>query len=344
MSDNVVFSSNPAADLGAFLEVKKYSKTTVLLDANTAEFCYPEIQNVLSAHQAITIDPGEEFKNLQTCEKIWQSMTDAQLDRHSVLIVLGGGVLGDMGGFCASTYKRGIDFILIPTTLLSQVDASIGGKLGIDFNNFKNHIGTFQTPALTLLYSGFLDSLPFHETRSGFAEIIKHTLISDRSMWNLLRTRSLNDQPWDVLIKHSVEFKSAVVKEDPREKGIRKILNAGHTIGHAIETHLLSTGNKIMHGEAVAAGLIAEGYLASKRGMLPQASLQEIIDYIIRIFAKLNLREQDDEKIAALTLQDKKNKENKILCVLLEEIGKPRVDSEISLEEVKESLGFYRSI
>ncbi|HYC84050.1 MAG TPA: 3-dehydroquinate synthase family protein, partial [Chryseosolibacter sp.] len=256
MPDNIAFSSNPAADLASFLREKKYSKISVLLDTKTAEFCYPEIQHALPAHHTITVKDGEELKNLQTCEYIWKAMTDAQMDRHSVLIVVGGGVLGDMGGFCASTYKRGIDFILIPTTLLSQVDASIGGKLGIDFNNYKNHIGTFQVPVLTILFSGFLTTLPFHETRSGFAEIVKHILIDDAAMWDRLRMKSLEEQPWDVLIRHSVQFKLRVVTEDPRENGLRKILNAGHTIGHAIETHLLSSGRKIMHGEAVAAGLI----------------------------------------------------------------------------------------
>jgi 3-dehydroquinate synthase len=249
-----------------------------------------------------------------------------------------------MGGFCAATYKRGIDFILIPTTLLSQVDASIGGKLGIDFHNFKNHIGAFQIPALTIIYSGFLTTLPFHETRSGFAEIIKHALISDPPMWNLIRSRSLAEQPWDALIRHSVDFKLKVVQEDPREKGLRKILNAGHTIGHAIETHLLTNGRKIMHGEAVAAGLITEAYLASERGMLPAERLNQIVAYILRIFGKVEIRPADDERIAALTVQDKKNKENRILCVLLEDVGRARFDCEITSEEVKQALQFYRSV
>jgi 3-dehydroquinate synthase len=343
MSDNIIFSSNPGADLRSYLGTRTYSKTAVLLDNNTAEFCYPEIQNALPPHQTVTVNPGEEFKNLRTCDQIWQSMTDLQLDRHAVLIILGGGVLGDMGGFCASTFKRGIDFILVPTTLLSQVDASIGGKLGIDFNNLKNHIGSFQTPALTVLYSGFLTTLPFHETRSGFAEIIKHVLIADPAMWELLKKNAVKDQPWDVLIKHSVEFKSDVVRKDPKEKGLRKILNAGHTIGHAIEAHLLGTNRKVMHGEAIAAGLITEAYVSVKRKMLSEEKFREIADYILRIYGKLNIQEQDEDPISHLTKQDKKNKENKVLCVLLEEIGRPRFDCEISIGEVKDALAFYRS-
>jgi 3-dehydroquinate synthase len=292
----------------------------------------------------ITVKNGEEHKNLDACTQIWKAMTLQQLDRHSVLIVIGGGVLGDMGGFCAATYKRGIDFVLIPTTLLSQVDASIGGKLGVDFNNFKNHIGVFQIPALTLLHSAFLKTLPPAEIRSGFAEIIKHTLISDAEMWNIIKTRTLKDQDWDRLIRHSVEFKSRVVEEDPKEKGLRKILNAGHTIGHAIESFLLETDRKVMHGEAIAAGLICENYIATKIGSLSRSSHDEITCYILSVYGKVGISQADDEEIAKLTLQDKKNKGDKILCVLLEKPGKAKWDCQISIDDVKGALSFYRSI
>jgi 3-dehydroquinate synthase len=344
MPDNILFSSDPSADLKSFLQKQKYSKIAVLVDDNTALFCYPEIQNAISEHAVITVKSGEEQKNLQTCEQIWSAMTDHQLDRHAVLVILGGGVLGDMGGFCAATYKRGIDFILIPTTLLSQVDASIGGKLGIDFHHFKNHIGVFQTPALTLLFSGFLQTLPFLEIRSGFAEVIKHILISDKSMWEQIQKKSLEEQAWDQLIRHSVEFKAGVVREDPTEKGLRKILNTGHTIGHAIETYLLSVDRKVMHGEAIAAGLIAEAWLASRKNLLTEKSLDEIVRYITRIFGKVQLSADELDPIAKLTLQDKKNKGNKILSVLLEDIGTARFDCEINEEEVKQALQFYRDV
>jgi 3-dehydroquinate synthase len=344
MPDNILFSSDPSADLKSFLQKQKYSKIAVLVDDNTALFCYPEIQNAISEHAVITVKSGEQQKNLETCEQIWSAMTDHQLDRHSVLVILGGGVLGDMGGFCAATYKRGIDFILIPTTLLSQVDASIGGKLGIDFHHFKNHIGVFQTPALTLLFSGFLQTLPFLEIRSGFAEVIKHILISDKSMWEQIQKKSLEEQAWDQLIRHSVEFKAGVVGKDPTEKGLRKILNTGHTIGHAIETYLLSVDRKVMHGEAIAAGLIAEAWLASRKNLLKEKRLEEIVRYITRIFGKVQLGADELDPIAKLTLQDKKNKGNKILCVLLEDIGTARFDCEINEEEVKQALQFYRDV
>ncbi len=343
MTDNIVFSADPATDLSAFLQRKSYSKVAVLVDENTSEYCYPAISPILPSHEVIQVPSGEEHKNLSTCESIWTRMTSNNLDRHSVLIILGGGVLGDMGGFCAATYKRGIDFILIPTTLLSQVDASIGGKLGIDFLHFKNHIGVFQTPAFTILHSGFLKTLPKAEKRSGFAEVIKHSLIADRPVWKEIIKRSIEDQPWSTLLEHSVNVKLNVVRTDPYEKGLRKILNAGHTIGHAVETHLLQNDRKILHGEAVAVGLTCEAFLANEKGMLTKEELREVIEYVLAVFGKVNLTEEDDDSIVELASQDKKNKENRILCVLLDGIGNARWDCEISADEVKRALAFYRS-
>jgi 3-dehydroquinate synthase len=344
MPDNILFSSHPANDLRNFIDSKKYSKVTVLTDDNTLKHCYAVVQSSLPAHEVVTVKSGEENKNLKTCEYIWNALTTQHLDRHSVVVVIGGGVLGDMGGFCAATYKRGIDFVLVPTTLLSQIDASIGGKLGVDFNSFKNHIGVFQVPALTLLYSGFLKTLSASEIRSGFAEIIKHTLISDETMWNVIKQKNLNDQNWDELVKHSVEFKARVTQEDPKEKGLRKILNAGHTIGHAIESYLLDNGRKIMHGEAIAAGMICENYISVKRGLLSMEAHQEITKYILSVFGKVSIASGEDNAVASLTLQDKKNKGNKIMCVLIRKPGDAGWDFEITPEEVREALSYYRSV
>ena len=343
MTDNILFSADPAGDLARFLKEKKYSKLAVLTDDHTAVDCYPLLAKAIPLHDNIEVPSGEEHKNLATCELIWGKMTDQALDRHAALIIIGGGVLGDMGGFCAATYKRGIDFVLIPTTLLSQVDASIGGKLGIDFRNFKNHIGVFKTPSLTVLHSGFLDTLPPAEKRSGFAEVIKHALIADNDTWSEISRRSFEDQPWDLLLRHSVNIKRRVVAEDPYEKGVRKILNAGHTVGHAVETFLLQAKRKILHGEAVAVGLICETFLSREKGMLKEHEFDEIVTYLLRIFGKVELKEGEEVEIAALTAQDKKNKENKILCVLLEGIGNARWDCEIRSDEVKRALSFYRS-
>lgn len=343
LPDNILLSGNLTKDLEDFLVKKKYSSLAVLVDENTHRFCYPLIQQAVGNHFVIIVKSGESEKNINTCIKIWEAMTDHAMDRHACLLILGGGVLGDMGGFCAATYKRGIDFILIPTTLLAQVDASIGGKLGVDFNHLKNHIGVFQKPALTLLYDGFLKTLSEAELRSGFAEVIKHTLISDRSMWKEITSRKLHDQQWEKLINHSVAFKAHVTTEDPTEKGLRKILNAGHTIGHALETYLLAKGNKILHGEAIAAGLIAESYIAKKKEMISQPDLNSICEYLLSIYGKVTVEEKEVPDIAKLALQDKKNRDNKILCVLLDGIGNAKWDFEISLASIEEALLFYRT-
>ncbi|HYF70921.1 MAG TPA: 3-dehydroquinate synthase [Ohtaekwangia sp.] len=344
LPENILFSQDPNADLAQFLRRKKYSNVVVLVDENTRKNCFPEIREALPDLKIIEVKSGEEQKNIATCSLIWEEMTTMALDRHALLIVLGGGVLGDMGGFCAATYKRGIDFILIPTTLLAQVDASIGGKLGVDFNNYKNHIGVFQQPALTLLFSGFLKTLPVSELRSGFAEVIKHCLISDAAMWTEISSRKLNEQRWEILAKHSVEFKARVTTEDPKEKGLRKILNAGHTIGHAVESYLLSKGHRILHGEAIAIGLIAECFIANQRNFLSEKELQAIKTFIVQVFGKVCLTESDIRESAKFALQDKKNKGNQILCVLLDGIGKARWDEEISINEIKSALDYYQSV
>jgi 3-dehydroquinate synthase len=344
LPENILLSDHAGKDLKKILDKKTYSSLAVLVDENTYRDCYPLIEPFLPPHFIIKVKSGEGQKNIGTCMDVWHSMTEHALDRHSCLIVLGGGVLGDMGGFCAATYKRGIDFILIPTTLLAQVDASIGGKLGVDFDNFKNHIGVFQQPVLTLLYDGFLDTLPEAELRSGFAEIIKHALISDPEVWDEIILKGLKQQPFKKLIVHSVDFKARVTTEDPKEKGLRKILNAGHTIGHAFESYRMSQGKGILHGEAIAVGLIAESFLAQKRNLITAKELSSISAFILKIFGKIEIEERELKLIARLALQDKKNKENKILCVLLDGIGKAKWDCEISLDSVEHALSYYQML
>ena len=343
LPEHIVVTSNPGKDLQTFLAGKAYTSVVVLTDENTTKYCYPVLKDAIPSHTTIEIKSGEEFKTIESCNRIWQAMTDANLDRHSVLIIIGGGVLCDMGGFCAATYKRGIDFIFIPTTLLAQADASIGGKLGIDFNNFKNQLGVFKEPALNLLHGGFLKTLPKSELRSGFAEIIKHALIGDAKLWSQLRSNTLETQPWDELLKKSSAFKYAVIEKDPLEKGLRKILNAGHTIGHAIETFCLANGNKVLHGEAIAAGLITEGKLALDRQLITTQQLDEINSMVLGIYGKIDLQSDSFQQIAELCKQDKKNKGNKVLAALLKGIGAAQWDIEISPDEIVRSLSYYRN-
>ncbi len=340
---SVYNTPDAARTLQEWLTSKDYSRIAVLVDEQTKKHCYPLIQNVLPKHMLMGIKSGEEQKHLGTCEVIWQKLTQGQFDRNSLVINLGGGVIGDMGGFCAATYKRGIDFIQFPTTLLAQVDASVGGKLGIDFEGFKNHIGVFREPAAVMVATQFLQTLSPRELRSGFAEIIKHCLIADAGMWEKIRKRDLDQQRWEELVPHSIEIKQRVVAQDPTEKGWRKVLNFGHTVGHAVESFFLGQPKrKLLHGEAIAVGMIAETYLSVQRGLLPEKDLHTIEEFIYAVYGKVNITQEEMETIAPLALQDKKNQKGKIRCVLLQSVGQPVIDQEISLKDLKESLQFYQ--
>ena len=327
----------------AYLGSKSYSNIIVLADNNTKKHCYPLIKNLLPKHTLISIKAGEEHKNLHTCEHIWATMTQAHLDRHALMINLGGDVIGDMGGFCASTYKRGIDFIQIPTTLLAQVDASVGGKLGIDFQGFKNHLGVFTLPQSVLIDPFFLKTLPEREIRSGFAEIIKHCLIQDGNKWDEIRIKDLDEQDLGDLIAHSVEIKKKVVAQDPTEKSLRKILNFGHTLGHAVETFFLSKGkNRLLHGEAIAVGMICEAYIAFDRGLLPEKTLEQIESFLFSVYGKVNIPKENFEEIIHLTLQDKKNKGKEVRFSLINEAGNCLFDVVVSKKEMLKSLTYYQ--
>ncbi|MCP9769487.1 3-dehydroquinate synthase [Lacihabitans sp. LS3-19] len=334
---------SPIADsLSQFFAQNTYSKVMVLVDNNTKKHCYPLVKSSLPAHKLIVIKSGEQHKTLDTCQQIWEEMTMNSLDRHALIVNLGGGVIGDMGGFCAATYKRGIDFIQIPTTLLSQVDASVGGKLGVDFQGYKNHIGVFTLPKTVFIDEQFLKTLPANELRSGFAEIIKHCLIRDKAKWNEIKVKDLENQDLADLISHSVEIKKQIVAEDPTEKGLRKILNFGHTIGHAIETFYLDKGKqRLLHGEAIAAGMIAEAYISFTKKMISEATLLEIEEFIFAVYGNVYIDELDFVKIVNLTLQDKKNKGNLVRASLLDGIGTCQYDISITKGEMIKALNYY---
>jgi 3-dehydroquinate synthase len=337
---NIHISSQP--DPGVFTSLSQYSNLAVLADENTFKYCYPLLKGLLPAHKLIRIKSGEKYKTLETCQHIWQQLTNWGFDRHSCLINLGGGVITDMGAFCAGTYKRGIDFINIPTTLLAQVDAAIGGKTGIDFNGFKNHIGMFREAAAVWISTGFLTTLPQRELRSGFAEVIKHCLIADAEAWNRLRKLDLEDIQWPTYVEHSIRIKSAITTADPQEKGERKLLNFGHTIGHALETYFLDKPRRqLLHGEAVAAGMICEAYISYRKKMLSEEGFAAIEEFIYSTYGKVKLTPEDIDHIAPLARQDKKNKAGAIRCVLLEQPGKAVFDITITLADIKKALQFY---
>ncbi|GAA4847233.1 3-dehydroquinate synthase [Algivirga pacifica] len=332
-------------DAAVFEELQRYTKVAVIVDENTVTHCYPKIKQWLPEHTVIQIQSGEENKTIETCTKIWQALTDARFDRKSFVLNLGGGVIGDMGGFCASTYKRGIDFWQMPTTLLSQVDASVGGKLGVDFGKLKNHIGIFRVPDHVVICPDFLETLPQNELRSGYAEVIKHGLIANKEEWQDLSSKSLLEQDWEGVIQRSVAIKKNVVENDPTEKGLRKILNFGHTIGHAIESYLLDiSGRKLLHGEAIAIGMICEAYLSVKKAGLPESELDSIQDYILKVYGKVELTDADIPHLQDYMLQDKKNEGEKINCSLLEATGDCGFDYVVSWDEAKESIAYYMSL
>jgi 3-dehydroquinate synthase len=347
-SDNYpIFFENSIAELVKFIKQGNYSRFFILTDENTERHCLPAIKTELGDidnYDLIEIPAGEENKDIDFCIGIWRMLIDFEADRKSLLVNLGGGVISDMGGFAASTFKRGIDFVHVPTTLLSQVDASVGGKTGIDINSIKNIIGTFTPPKAVFINYDFLKTLPERQILSGLAEMLKHGLIMDAEYWNALKSSDLK-QPSEELIYRSIEIKNKVVIEDPTEKGIRKALNFGHTTGHAIETNsLLNDGRPLTHGEAIAIGMICEAYLSYKKTGLSSDELAEIVAVINSHYPKYNLKEASYPDLLAIMLKDKKNQNGKINCTLLTSIGQCSLDNICTDAELCESLSYYAGL
>ena len=343
--ETVHFTTDIRSTLKEVVHARSYSKLVVLTDVNTQQYCLPLIQEVLPADTVlITVPAGEPFKTLETCATIWTQMTEAVLDRQALMLNLGGGVIGDMGGFCASVYKRGIPFITIPTTLLSQVDASVGGKLGIDFMGFKNHLGVFQLPETVLIDPTFLETLPQRELRSGYAEVLKHGLIRDLAFFRSLPSTLWEKQDWARVIRHSVGIKKAVVEVDPKETGLRKILNFGHTIGHAVESFYLNSPQPLLHGEAIALGMIAEGFLSFQKIGLSFEELNELSTKMLSIFGKVSLDSKDLDALLDLCAQDKKNEGSTQLFTLLPSLGDCSFNNPVTREEIKHAILYYQQL
>jgi 3-dehydroquinate synthase len=333
------FSDNPAETLQELILKSAPDQYAILVDEQTREFCLPLLK---TNAPIIQIKSGEEEKTMDTCGHIWAEMTRLGFSRKSVMINLGGGVIGDMGGFAAATYKRGIRFVNFPTTLLSMVDASIGGKLGIDFQGLKNHIGVFQEPYAVVVCSQFLNTLPNRQIKSGFAEILKHGLIKSRNYWDEVRGIDLTNQDWNAVIPRSVELKQEVVAADPLEAGLRKILNFGHTLGHAIETHFLGTKEPLLHGEAIAVGMVLEAQLSVQKGLLEEEELREITETIKMHYSLPALPEVD--ALETLLFQDKKNEEGRLNFALLATIGNCHYDVVVDLDEIRRAMVYYHAI
>lgn len=330
-----------------WLSAKNYAGIAILMDENTAQHCWPKIKDLLASFSPtlIKIQAGEITKTLESCQYIWRQLFDIQAGRRWCMINLGGGVIGDMGGFCASTFKRGIDFIQVPTTILSQVDASVGGKLGIDFYGVKNSIGIFQNPVAVWADPQFFETLPAREIRSGFAEMLKHALIADVGQWEeLLQISELDKVDWANWITRSVSIKRAIVEEDPHEHSLRKALNFGHTIGHAVESYFLDTNQHLLHGEAIAIGMICEAWIAVQQLGLSEEELQEITSLLLWHYGHQTIPIEAYGELISTMKQDKKNTDTRIAFSLLPAIGEVEPMETAKELVIMAALDFYNRL
>ncbi|MDB5283421.1 MAG: 3-dehydroquinate synthase [Bacteroidota bacterium] len=323
------------------------SSVFVLVDENTLKYCYPLLSSTLAEHSLIQIPSGEENKSLNQCEIIWQKLTEANADRSSLLINLGGGVIGDLGGFAAGCYKRGIKFVNVPTTLLAMVDASVGAKTGVDFMGYKNQVGLFNEPEGVFIYPDFLKTLSERELTSGFAEVIKHYLIADKAAFEQIQNSKpeIRDLNFAELVERNVHIKSSIVQQDPLEQGARKALNFGHTVGHAVESCFFGKKEtKLLHGESVAIGIIAESFISMRKEKLSGLELELIIDMVLHYFDLPFLAESDFSPIIKLLQQDKKNVKKQVRFTLLNGIGNYSIDNFVEEELILESVNYYNSL
>lgn len=342
----VHFEDNGYIELNKLVASKSYSSIFILVDENTHEHCYSKFIPKLATTcpiEIIEIESGEIHKNLDTCTGVWNALTELNADRKSLIITLGGGVITDLGGFVASTYKRGIDFVNIPTTLLSMVDASVGGKTGVDLGVLKNQIGLFANPEMVLVDTEYLPTVTPREIRSGIAEIIKYGLTYDVRLYQTIKENpSLNIVD---LIHRSIEIKNEVVLQDPKEQNLRKILNFGHTIGHAIESYFLESEHKenLTHGEAIAIGMVAECYLSSKLFAFPTQELTDLKELVITLYGKVSILEEDFNGILDYLKHDKKNVSGQVNFVLLNKLEETKIDCTVSTKQIIDSMNYYNS-
>ena len=347
MEQRIIISRNFETELATALTECEHDRIFVIADTTTTEKCWPKAKDFFCLHGArlITIGATDINKNLDSLVSVWKLLQEGGATRHSCIINLGGGMVTDLGGFAASTFKRGLNFINVPTTLLAMVDASVGGKTGINFGGLKNEIGVFNDANFVILNTLFLKTLDDKNIRSGYAEMLKHGLISDEKHWAELVNFDISSPDLHklaVMLGESVKVKERIVEEDPHEKGIRKALNLGHTFGHAFESFSLATTNPLLHGYAVAFGLIPELYLSAVREGFPQDKLRQTVTYIRENYGQFAITCDDYPRLIELMHHDKKNTGNEINVTLLAGVGDIHIDQTISEEEVKEALDFFR--
>jgi 3-dehydroquinate synthase len=342
----IEIGSLPESSLGLLLDKEfKKSKKIIIVDENTKKYCLEYLITTfseLSFAEVIELPSGEENKQIEICIQVWETLSEYNIDRKAIIINLGGGVISDMGGLIASLYKRGILFINIPTTLLSMVDASVGGKTGVDLGIFKNQIGLFSFPLAVYIDTCFLSTLDNNQIKNGLVEMIKHGLIHDKTHWEKIKEILItNGEITKDIITHSVSIKNNIVVSDPFEVNERKKLNFGHTIGHALESYFLEINKPTLHGFAVAAGIHIESYISFKMNLLSELDCNKVTEFISHFFPKLFFDKQDINKILSISKQDKKNQDNEIRMVLLKSIGDVVVDVPVLDELIEEGLKNY---
>lgn len=347
MKQKVVISGNLERDLVNAISECEHDRIFVLTDETTQQLCWPKIKNfkALKNSTPIIIKATDTHKNLDTLSQVWQALSNGGATRHSLMINLGGGMVTDLGGFAASTFKRGIDFINIPTTLLAMVDASVGGKTGINFGGLKNEIGVFSDSRFVIINTQFLDTLDHDNICSGYAEMLKHGLISDERTWAELVTFDLYNPDLSQLqrmVAESIKVKERIVEADPHEHGIRKALNLGHTMGHAFESFAMRRGTPILHGYAVAYGLISELYMSARKTAFPTDRMHQTVRFIRENYGTLNITCDDYPTLIELMHHDKKNTSGIINFTLLGNVGDIRINQTANEEEIKEALDFFR--
>ena len=333
------------AFLSQQLNAEHYSSVFVLCDHNTHKHCLPVLKALIpeiSKAEVLIMREGELNKNIETCTDLWTDLSVKGADRNSLLINLGGGVVTDLGGFVASTYKRGIPFINIPTSLLSMVDASVGGKTGIDLGVLKNQVGIIQEPVAVIVLPVFLLTLPPRHLKNGLVEMLKHGLIADKTHWKEV---SLDNCQQVQSILHSIDIKSGIVKQDPTEKGMRKVLNFGHTLGHAIESFLLNHPDRspLLHGEAIAIGMVLEAYLSHRVCGLSLMDADQVKDRLSSLFPVQKFSEEEIEIISSLMRHDKKNVRGQLRFALLRELGEAVFDQSVDPQDILDAFEYYAS-
>ena len=339
---DIILGKDILPNISTYFALDKYSQIFIITDENIAPLFLDKLRSSLPGEiKHIVLQPGENAKTIKTVEYIWNGMKDAGLDRKSLVINLGGGVIGDMGGFAASTFMRGLDFINIPTTLLSQVDASVGGKTGFDFAGIKNLVGTFNQPIGVIIDTKTLETLPKREFISGFAEMIKHGLIADKTYFEKVTSKkpeAFSQEELAELITTSCEIKKHIVENDETEKGMRKLVNFGHTIGHAIESLSLTTEKPLLHGEAISIGMVAEAKISQLTNLLSEADSKKIKQVLKATDLPTEITKIETKDVFTKMQSDKKNEKGEINFTLLSAIGKAEFNQKVSNENIQKGL------